>query len=209
MTDLTEYLVSQLRGAALVEDPWRYAYIENTLPLAVARNVGASFPRVDLNRQEEIRDDKSYRFGTRKLYGDGADPIDGVEWAAVVEALTSQQYRSAMSALSSIPLMDAALEINVWEYENGDWLAPHVDKPGKVVTQIFYFTDGWQEGHGGRLMILASEDEQRVSATIPPTMGASAVLIRSESSWHAVEAPVIGAPVRRSITATFWRGDTQ
>ena len=46
----------------------------------------------------------------------------------------------------------------------------------------------------------------QVAAEIPPIVGHSAVLVRSDDSWHAVSRVVNGSRTsRRSLTATFYR----
>jgi hypothetical protein len=45
-----------------------------------------------------------------------------------------------------------------------------------------------------------------VSAEIPPVVGNSAVLVRSETSWHAVSRVVDDSSTsRRSVTVTFYK----
>ncbi|MGB3437644.1 MAG: Gfo/Idh/MocA family oxidoreductase [Actinophytocola sp.] len=59
---------------------------------------------------------------------------------------------------------------------------------------------------GGRLLVLRSASARDVRHALPPLLGSSAVLVRSATSWHAAEPPGPRSPVRRSVTATFWRG---
>jgi Rps23 Pro-64 3,4-dihydroxylase Tpa1-like proline 4-hydroxylase len=129
------------------------------------------------------------------------------EVAALAEVLSSPDYRRAVAALTGTPLDGADLTLDVWEYRSGDWLAPHVDKPEKLVTHIFYFTERWAIGDGGRLLILSSSDASDVARALAPRIGCSTLLVRSETSWHAVEQPVPGAAHRRSVTATFWKNE--
>ena len=69
-----------------------------------------------------------------------------------------------------------------------------------------YFNRSWNRADGGCLNVLGSDDPSDVAAEIEPIIGNSAVLVRSENSWHAVSPVVKGCTrSRRSLTATFYR----
>ncbi|WP_447801677.1 2OG-Fe(II) oxygenase [Pseudomonas kilonensis] len=78
--------------------------------------------------------------------------------------------------------------------------------PDKLVTHILYFNESWDRNDGGCLNILHRNDPTAVAAEIEPLVGNSAILVRSDNSWHAV-TPVVGGchSSRRSLTATFYR----
>ncbi|HEU5160829.1 MAG TPA: 2OG-Fe(II) oxygenase family protein [Streptosporangiaceae bacterium] len=205
MSRLSARLPAAMARAALDPSPWPHAYLADVLPADVALRLSRSFGRFDMDSCEETRRAKSYRFRTTRL--DRADPaqVAGTAWMPVIEVLSAPEYRSAISTLTGVRLDDADVTLSLWEYQAGDWLAPHVDKPDKLVTQIFYLTEGWREGDGGRLLIMKTADPSSVVRVLPPRLGSSAVLVTSGTSWHAVEAPRPGAAGRRSITVTFWR----
>jgi hypothetical protein len=49
-----------------------------------------------------------------------------------------------------------------------------------------------------------------VAAKIPPLVGTSGVLVRSDDSWHAVEPVVRGSKrSRRSVTVTFYQAGSR
>jgi Rps23 Pro-64 3,4-dihydroxylase Tpa1-like proline 4-hydroxylase len=122
--------------------------------------------------------------------------------------LSGSDYRGRMAELTGMPLDDAAFTLDVWEYRTGDWRAPHVDKADKLVTQIFYFTGRWTDEDGGRLLILRTNDALEPVHALPPVLGSSAILLRFETSWHAVQEAPGAAGASGSITATFWRDHT-
>lgn len=53
----------------------------------------------------------------------------------------SADYRQRMQRLTEIDLQTVEVGLYLWEYRPGDWLAPHVDKKNKIVTQIVYLTE--------------------------------------------------------------------
>jgi Rps23 Pro-64 3,4-dihydroxylase Tpa1-like proline 4-hydroxylase len=76
----------------------------------------------------------------------------------------------------------------------------------KIVTQDIYFNEAWRDVDGGGLLVLRSSDANDVHHTIVPSLGNSAILVRSDNSWHAVKAvskSINGT--RRSLTAVFYQ----
>ena len=117
----------------------------------------------------------------------------------------SADYRSAVSQLVGLDLTSASMEANIFHYGPGAWLGPHLDLRDKIVTHVFYFNDKWQSADGGCLRILRSKNELDVMAEIPPIVGNSSMLVRSEKSWHAVARVARGCDTsRRSVTVTFY-----
>ena len=204
LTSLGHQLPDTVRSARMTSTPWAHAYLSETWPPGVARNLSRSFGGFELTRCERTEHEKSYRFGTAEL-GTPGTKLPSPEWSSVVDVLCGTEYRDAVSELTGVSLAASRFTLSVWEYGTGDWLAPHVDKPDKIVTQIFYLTEDWQDSDAGRLLILENADVSSVVHALPPCLGASAILVRSERSWHAVEPPARPGGRRRSITATFWR----
>lgn len=202
-----EHLLGAVAAARLTGSPWPHVYLERTLPPAFAAALTDTFDRFDLERCVETEREKSYRFGTGRLDALAPADLPGAQWAQLVAVLGGQEYRNALSRLCDVPLDDAEFTLSVWEYRGGDWLAPHVDKADKLVTQIFYLTRDWRPGDGGRLLILDEQHGPELHA-YPPRAGSSAVLVRSERSWHAVERPAPASRARLSVTATYWRPGT-
>jgi Rps23 Pro-64 3,4-dihydroxylase Tpa1-like proline 4-hydroxylase len=172
--------------------------------MATARRLAADFPSAPLRRAHRRTGEKTYRLGTLPL--DAIDSPNAGSYHELAVVLRSTNYRTALERLAGVDLASSTPELNVWEYAGGDWLAPHLDKPDKVVTQIFYLSTDWKPAHGGRLLVFdGTEAPREVAFAYPPIAGSSAILVRSATSWHAVEAPSAQSPPRRSVTATFRR----
>ncbi|MFC7304489.1 2OG-Fe(II) oxygenase [Streptomyces monticola] len=201
-------LLDGLANTRLRSAPWRYAWLDRAVAPAFAAGLAAAFPsdRLDrLDRSERRTGDKTYRLGTHGIdLGDRAQ-WPGGPWPQLLATLACPAYTTAVARLTGVDLSGARLAVSLWEYGSGDWLAPHVDKADKLVTQILYLSAGWTEEHGGRLLVLDGPDTARTVAAHAPLPGSSAVLVRSRTSWHAVESPASAAPPRRSLTATFLR----
>ena len=127
-------------------------------------------------------------------------------WEALVLNILSPQYRAAMAALTGCDLAQSPMEVNAFHYGPGSSMDVHQDLPQKLVTHVLYFNRSWNTADGGCLRILRSADVADVAAEIVPVAGHSAVIVRSENSWHAVPPIASDAPFsRRSITVTFYR----
>ena len=127
-------------------------------------------------------------------------------WQSLAASLRSEPYRLALSLLTGVDLAGAALEVNVHHYGPGSSLGAHPDLPDKLVTHVLDFNEAWDPADGGTFAILRSSDVTDVAAEVLPIVGRSAVLVRSERSWHAVRPVVPGVTTsRRSVTATFHR----
>jgi hypothetical protein len=110
-----------------------------------------------------------------------------------------------MSSLTGFDLSTAPLEVNVFHYPPGGLLGAHADLRDKIVTHVLYFNQSWNDEDGGCLSILRSSDPRDIVKTVSPVVGNSAVLVRSDDSWHAVSPVVKGCRLsRRSLTATFY-----
>jgi hypothetical protein len=199
---LAGYLIDRISSASIESYPWRHAHIDRAIPSDLAADLVACFERVPMSRCEQARVDKTYSFSTGNLTLDSPIP-DGL-WKKGLEAFRSDAYREAIGSLTGVDLRDADVTFDLWEYAEKDWLSPHVDKEEKLVTQVIYLTEGWRDGAGGRLLIQERAEPDSAVRHIPPRFGNATVLVRSNSSWHAVEPVEPGAPPRRSMTVTFW-----
>lgn len=201
---IVDHLVDRLNAVRLFRDPWPHCYFTDALPTDTVREALQGFDEAELATVQETQRTKSYRMQTRRLdLRASMTPADS-HWASLVSALNTSSYRDAVSRVSGVDLSTATLTVDLWRYAAGDWLAPHVDKPEKVVTQLFYFSRNWKQGDGGRLLILNRATSSQPDFAYDPISGASALLVRSDSSWHSVERMQADNASRSSVAVTFW-----
>jgi Rps23 Pro-64 3,4-dihydroxylase Tpa1-like proline 4-hydroxylase len=192
----------RVRSARLITSPWSFSYLDEALPPDLATRLPRLFGELDLIACERQDGQKTYRFLTAAF--DAASRVSDTLCMDLLDFLRSDEYRTLISDLTGVALEGCRCTLSFWEYQGGDWLSPHVDKSDKLVTQIFYLTESWKDGEGGRLLILTDSDPESVVHALPPRLGSSAVIVRSEDSWHAVERMPPGAAPRKSLTVTFW-----
>jgi Rps23 Pro-64 3,4-dihydroxylase Tpa1-like proline 4-hydroxylase len=191
-------------------EPYRWAAIDGLFSPQDAAELAATFPRDHFKRLSHYGGDKDSEYSARALIGMGERSISREDrlsssWRELANDFLSPAYRKAMSSLTGIDLSVTPLEVNVFHYAPGGLLGPHADLPDKIVTHVLYFNRSWNDADGGCLTILRSLDPQDVFTTVSPIIGNSAVLVRSDDSWHAV-SPVVKSCrfSRRSLTATFY-----
>ena len=206
MIDLT-----QIARNTLQTEPYDWAEVGNLFSPKDAAALAASFPRGHFKAVVGYGGEKDYEYEARELVPMGANAISHPEdlsdwWLRLAHDLLSPAYRIAVSLLTGCDLTTVPMEVNVFHYGPRACLGPHPDLPDKLVTHALYFNGSWNREDGGCLSILRSADPMDVAAEIAPIAGNSAVLVRSENSWHAVSRVISGCRwSRRSLTATFYR----
>lgn len=202
---------AQISRQALSSQPYHWAAVDNLFTPDEAASVAASFPHDHFKTVKGYDNEKGYEYEARSLIHMEADAPSFAEslspsWRQLADDLLSPAYRAAMTRLTGVDLTTVPFEVNVFHYGPGAWLGPHVDLKDKIVSHILYFNETWDKAEGGCLSILKSSDMSDVADIIVPIVGNSAVVVRSEASWHAVSRVVKGCHrSRRSMTVTFYR----
>jgi SM-20-related protein len=206
MIDLT-----RLTPQALSSEPYRWAFVDRMFSVADCAELVRTFPRDHFKTVEGYDGEKGYQYESRSLIAMGADSPTYPEslssaWQRLAYDLLSPAYRQAMSQLTGVELAGLPIEANVFHYGRSAWLGPHVDLLDKTITHVFYFNEVWNPDDGGCLTILRAGDMTQAVRVIPPLIGNSVVVVRSENSWHAVSRVREKCrSSRRSLTVTFYR----
>lgn len=199
----------------LETEPYRHAVIDQLFSPEDAAALASSYPHDHFKLLSARGGEKDYEYEARNLIGMGAQAATFPEdlskaWRTFAADLVSPAYRGAMSQLTGCDLTESPLEVNVFHYGPGASLGAHPDLSDKVITHVFYFNDTWNPKDGGCLSILRSSDPKDIVTEVPPLVGTSAVLVRSDNSWHAVSPVANGSRLsRRSVTVTFYRPGSQ
>ncbi|MEP7291457.1 MAG: 2OG-Fe(II) oxygenase [Chloroflexota bacterium] len=202
--------MTQLSPAAIQTDPFGWAEIGGLYSPEDAAALASSYPHNDFKTLSDTGGEKVFEYEARSLISMGADTVSHPEelsdaWLTLARDLCSPAYRAAISRLIGCDLSASLLEVNVFHYGPGSSLGAHRDLATKIVTHVLYFNPWWDVKQGGCLNILRSSDPTDIAAVIEPIVGNSAIIVRSENSWHAVSRVVDGCSwSRRSLTATFY-----
>lgn len=201
--------LGRIQQAVLKTEPYKWAFVDELFSPGHAADLAATFPCDKFKKVAGYDGEKGYEYFSRSLIHMGAAEPSHVEglspsWRELAYDLLSPAYRQAMSRLTGRDLSESPLEVNAVHYGPNCWLGPHVDLKEKIVTQILYFNDEWNRKDGGYLEILNSSDPSSGAAEAMPLVGNSAVLVRSDNSWHAVARIAEGCQLsRRSLNVIF------
>jgi SM-20-related protein len=202
--------LARIDGQRLQRQPYGWAFVDNLFSPVAARTLVKTFPRDNYKTVKGGDNEKDWDYEARSLIHMGAAAPSHPKglsraWKQLAAELISPAYRASMSRLTGLDLTKSPIEVNVFYYGPGSWLGPHVDLKDKIATHIFYFNQEWNEEDGGCLAILRSQDMADSAALVSPIAGNSAVLVRSENSWHGVSQVRAGCRrSRRSMTVTFY-----
>jgi len=201
--------IDRIDKQVLRTDPYEWAFLEGLFSPADAAALASSFPRDKFKEVRGYDGEKGYVYVCRSLIHMGAREAsfpDGLSpsWRQLAADLLSPAYRAAMTRLTGRDLSTTLLEVNVVHYGSGAWLGPHVDLKEKLTTHVFYFNETWDRTNGGCLGILRSSDSTDIAEEINPIVGSSAVIVRSDKSWHCVSRVADGCRLsRRSMNVIF------
>jgi hypothetical protein len=203
--------LAQIGRQPLQTQPYAWAAIGSLFSPKDAKALADSFPCDHFKTVTGYDSEKDYEYEARALIAMGASTVSNAEelseaWLALAHDFLSPAYRSRMSLLTGLDLNTVAMEVNVFHYGPRARLGAHVDLHDKLVTHVLYFNRTWNTEDGGCFTVLRSSDPNDVAAEVPPLIGNSSVVVRSDNSWHAVSPVVHNCPLsRRSLTATFYR----
>lgn len=203
--------VAAFQSATVSDRPPRWFLLEGLLDDAASRTLAAEYPRTGFTQCERnTGDDKHYRFDVLNAI-DHDQRLPELEsltesWRQLVLLLAGDAYRAALSAFVGVDLTAAAASVGFYRYGAGDWVSPHLDKAEKHLTQLFYFNSAWDEAWGGCLKMLERGSSDSACAVLPPLRTHSAIIMRTNQSWHMVERVGPNAPEPRlSAQLELWR----
>lgn len=207
---MTSLDLEALRRARLGEPPHRWGYLPAALEPGAAVRLRDTFPASGFWRLRNHDGEKAMEFRLRCLVPLGGDRALEPEslspaWVELVAELLSDSYRDAFAELLGQSLDGHLLELSAWRWGAASHLGPHVDIPRKLASEVFYFNEGWDPAWGGCLHILGSDDPGNVTAELPPALGSASILVRSDSSWHAVAPVQAGAAEERLSLIATWQ----
>jgi len=209
MLDLT-----QIKQQAMETEPYRWAFLNGLFSTADAAALATTFPRDRFKTVTGFDGEKSYRYRSRSLVHMGATSPTHPEslspaWQQLAADLLSPEFRLAVQRISGLSLTQSPMEVNVFHYGPGSWLGPHLDLKAKMMTHVLYFNENWHHKDGGNLAILRSSDPADIVAEVLPVVGNSALLVRSNQSWHTVSRVAEGCHTsRRSMNVIFHLPDS-
>ncbi|MEV0280820.1 2OG-Fe(II) oxygenase [Streptomyces sp. NPDC050610] len=205
--------LTAIGSAPLSTDPYPYAVLPDSFTGhqdALVREFPTEGFRYDVRDTAEPGR-KRYRTYNYQLVTFGTPDRENIarlspRWRLLLDDLTSTAYRTAVSTATDTDLAGTVLDIRLVRYADSCWIEPHVDRPDKVVTHLFYLNEEWRPQWSGALRVLRSADIDDWSQEVFPHAGTSVLMVRTERAWHAVP-PVTGAGThdRKTLLVHFAR----
>ncbi|MFD0266187.1 2OG-Fe(II) oxygenase [Streptomyces sp. NPDC127106] len=180
---------------AMASDPFAWGLVADSVPgEPTRRRLAEEFPAegfVLTERPGGTAAGKGYRTWNLPLVQGGVAVPEGMRrltplWQGFVASLLDDGYRTAVAEATGRDLDGCALEVRAVRYGSGSWIDPHTDRADKIVTQTWYFNEGWRPEWSGALRILRSPAVDDVATEVMPGLTDSVLLVPSPDSWHTV-----------------------
>ncbi|MFY9510841.1 MAG: 2OG-Fe(II) oxygenase [Rubrivivax sp.] len=191
--------------------PFSHFLMHGLLPDEGLSLLKQAYPTSGFTQAERLTgSDKTYQMDVLKVVDKGhtvdlpkwIDPV----WQGLVADLTGERYLDALSEACGLPLNTSKVDVTFFRFRDGGGISSHLDHPGKLATQIFYFNEAWLDSWGGGLVILNSQDAQERADVLYPRLDRSVLLVRGERSWHCVEPTSSAASTpRMTLQLEFWK----
>jgi 2OG-Fe(II) oxygenase superfamily len=193
--------LTAIAGASFSEAPFRHCVIRQSFgDWETTAVLATEFPTAGF--RYDVRDanaggHKRYRAHNYPLLDFGVPHDEHIgqltpRWRQVIDEVGRKDYGAAMAEATRTDLRNTVLDVRMARYAADGWIEPHVDRPDKVVTHLFYLNLGWDEGRAGALRLLRGPDLDDHAIEVFPHAGISVVIVGSERAWHGV------SPVRNS-----------
>lgn len=202
-----------IRAATIKDEPYRYAVVTGTFcDPDISLQLREQFPQENFSLSERLDkrpDKKRYRtYDYQLVLHDERDESRIASltplWRQLVDEVTGAAYRDALAELTGSDLGHLQLEARLTRYSPGCWIEPHTDRADKVVTHLMYFNESWRMEWLGDFRVLRSSDMEDYAERVPPRLGTSVVMVRSERSWHGVPPVQADTPqVRMTLLVHF------
>ncbi|MBD2779637.1 2OG-Fe(II) oxygenase [Xenorhabdus sp. 42] len=186
------------------KEPFEWFCSNHFLPSNVFKRLQAEFPHIGYRQSHREEGDGKYYSTWDLLAVDNGIPEPETwnnltpAWKAMLKVILSDGYRHYFSTLMERDLSTSRLHVRFTIYHENCWLAPHCDRPDKILTQTLYFPTGNIEG--GELLILGSSDPDDIKEAVAPSPNRSVILLPSSRSWHSVRKVVPGSQhARRAL----------
>ncbi|MDC9588418.1 2OG-Fe(II) oxygenase [Xenorhabdus sp. XENO-10] len=186
------------------KEPFEWFCSDHFLSPNIFKRLQAEFPHTGYCKSHREEGDGKYYSTWDLLAIDNGIPVretwDNLTsaWKTMLKVILSDDYRDYFSTLMERDLSQTRLHVRFTIYHENCWLAPHCDRPDKILTQTLYFPTGVIEG--GELLILGSSDPDDIKETVVPSPNRSVILLPSPNSWHSVRKVASGSQhARRAL----------
>lgn len=181
----------------LKTEPYYWGIQKDLIKKNMQRLLINEFPSESFVAAERLEGNgKHYRFEVLNIIENdkitSAYPKLSSVWKQFIDDLRSDTYIKLLGNYIKTEIKDFALDIGLFRFKQNNWVEVHTDRQDKILTQLFYFNENWNNLWGGELYVLAEPDLSSVLSKVKPAVDHSAVIVRADNAWHYV-SPVENA----------------
>ncbi|HLB43329.1 MAG TPA: 2OG-Fe(II) oxygenase [Gammaproteobacteria bacterium] len=171
--------------------PYYWGLQNNLIQVDIQPLLVNQFPKEGFTKTSRLEGDgKHYQFEVLNLIQSNeiCDSLYHLSptWQNFIKELASSAYINNLAKYIQRDLDGLRLDIGLFRFNENDWVDIHIDRKDKILTQLFYFNDYWQEDWGGDLYILSEANLKSVLAKVKPLVSHSATIVRTDNAWHYV-----------------------
>lgn len=151
---------------------------------------------------------KDYKFSiaeicNRNIFANDVNKFNPI-WQDLLSDLFSDNYTALLSKMINIDLMHKPRSGGFYRLKQNDYVAIHLDKPHKILTQLFYFNPIWDRNFGGFLSLHNENNPDQPFLNLPPLSIYSIIILRTDNSWHSVSRVNSDTALRNSLQLEYW-----
>jgi Rps23 Pro-64 3,4-dihydroxylase Tpa1-like proline 4-hydroxylase len=178
--------LNALNHSILINKPFKYACINQFISEVNAEQLRSQLPEGHYYRSTRAGgSDKTYNVVNSILFNLEKQTTQDFNalpepWKALLNALTSDEYRVRLEHLLNENLSNCYREITLKVYKKGDFLSYHTDKSDVKATHMIFFVK------------------------FNPLWMHSVAFVRADNSWHSVLPIVTDEDERIALQVAFW-----
>ena len=197
-------LLSALRNASAVHEPFNYWLLADVLPLPVCDAI-AGLPVAPPSGA--VFDGRREANNSSRVYFSPENQQKFSVMQDVADAFRAVDTRRTIETLTGTDLSKGQLRIEYCQDIDGFWLEPHLDISVKLFTMLVYLSDDPNLRDAGTDIYDASP-EHKLVASAPYEKNKGLIFIPGKDTWHGfTKRPIKG--LRKSIIINFvapeWR----
>jgi Rps23 Pro-64 3,4-dihydroxylase Tpa1-like proline 4-hydroxylase len=201
--------LNALNHSILINKPFKYACINQFISEVNAEQLRSQLPEGHYYRSTRAGgSDKTYNVVNSILFNLEKQTTQDFNalpepWKALLNALTSDEYRVRLEHLLNENLSNCYREITLKVYKKGDFLSYHTDKSDVKATHMIFFNENWDDHWGGQLVFSDARNNEAFVKFNPLWMH-SVAFVRADNSWHSVLPIVTDEDERIALQVAFW-----
>lgn len=205
-SEVRNSVISAFNSGKSSQDPYQHWFIENVLPVEIARKVCALpilAPVLDVNAGTREANNSSRRYFDQETISKYETAND------IAQAFHSREVVDAVEDVFGADLSETRIRLEFAQDRDGFWLQPHTDIGVKRFTMLLYLSD--EPGHEKLGTDIYKDAETHIKAS-PFLPNSALIFVPASNTWHGFEKRSFSG-VRKSLIINYvtkdWRAVEQ